>query len=266
VQIQNHKLVERLQKSGFTDKEAKVYVAVLELGGAFPSRIAEYTSLNRSTVYHTLLNLTVRGVVNEIEKKNKLFYQIEKPEKIVRFAQDQIRIAEDKLGTMRSILPDIEGLYGASGKRPKITYYEGLEGIFDLYRDHINVAKPYEMLAWSNAEMLRQTFPPAFFDNYVATKEKIGITTRGIIPDTPENRKFNDVRYEGIRKEIVPRLRFFDHEQFPSVEVVIYGENKVAIVNFGKSALIGTIIEDDAIHSMMKAVFEMSWNSALAKE
>ncbi|MDB5259593.1 MAG: transcriptional regulator TrmB [Candidatus Taylorbacteria bacterium] len=266
MEIQNNKLVEKLQKSGFTDKESKVYVAVLELGGAFPSRIAEYTSLNRTTVYHTLLNLSVRGIVNEIEKKNKLFYQAERPGKVIGFAQDQIRMAEDKLNTMKSILPDIEGLYGAFGIRPKITYYEGLDEILGLYREHIRFTEPYEMLAMSNADKLREFFPSDFFDMYVKTKEKIGITTRGILPDTAENRTFNANRYEGIRAEVVPSMRFFNYEQFPSAEITLYGKNRVSIVNFDKKALMGTIIEDDAIYSMMKALFEMSWNSALAKE
>ena len=149
--IKNNLLLNKLEKSGLNDKEALVYLAVLELGGAFPSRIAEYTSLNRSTVYKILLNLSVRGLVNEIEKKNKLFYQIEKPHKLVRYGESKIRMAEEALDMVKNILPDIENLYGSFEERPKITYYEKEEGILQIYEDHISVKKPYEMLAWANA-------------------------------------------------------------------------------------------------------------------
>jgi len=73
MQIQNPDFLKKLEKSGLSDKEALVYLSLLELGGAFPSKIAEYSGLNRSTVYMVLLNLSVRGLVNEIEKKNKFF-------------------------------------------------------------------------------------------------------------------------------------------------------------------------------------------------
>ena len=71
MEIKNKDLVQQLEKSGFTNKEALVYVTVLELGGAFPSRIAEYSGLRRSTVYNVLVTLSVRGLVNEIKKKKK---------------------------------------------------------------------------------------------------------------------------------------------------------------------------------------------------
>ena len=77
MQIKDQILVKKLEKTGFTDKEALIYVSLLELDGAFPSRIAQYSGLKRATAYDVLTALTIRGLVNEIEKKNKLFYQIE---------------------------------------------------------------------------------------------------------------------------------------------------------------------------------------------
>lgn len=41
MQIKDTSLVRKLEKTGFTDKEALVYVSLLELEGAFPSKIAK---------------------------------------------------------------------------------------------------------------------------------------------------------------------------------------------------------------------------------
>ena len=267
MQIKDVNLVEKLQKSGFSDKEAKIYVSTLELGGGYPSKIAEYSGLNRSTTYQVLLNLSIRGLVNEIEKRNKIFYQVEKPEKVVTYAKGQIRIAEDRFEQMKSVLSDIEGLYGALGTRPKITYYEGKEGIVSIYQDHLDFKKPYEMLAWANGEDVAQFFPAGFLDQYGKTKEKIGITTRGILPDTSENRNYTSVHYKNVSEKSVPGIRYVKPDQFPLMgEIVIYGENKVSIVNLEKNTPIGTIIEDKAIHRLMKTIFELSWESKLVKE
>lgn len=264
MQIRNPEMIFKLEKAGFNNKEALVYVSLLELGGAFPSRVAEYCGLKRSTVYSVLVTLSIRGIINEIEKRNKLFYQIEKPQKLVRYTEGKIRMAEESLDMIKNILPIIENLYGSFEDRPKITYYEKEEGILQIYEDHISTKKPYEMLAWANANELINLLPEKFFDNYVKTKEKIGIVTRGILPDTPENRKFNSIRYGEIKKEAIPILKYVSPEHFPATrlgEITIYGDKKVSIVNFEKNKMIGTVIEDESIQKIMKMIFELSWQS-----
>ncbi len=259
----NEILLKKLQKSGLSDKEALVYLALLELGGAYPSKIATYTSLNRSTVYMVLLNLSVRGLVNEIEKKNKLFYQIENPKKLVRYTKSKLSMIQDEIENAERILPDIEGLFSNIDK-PKITYYEGIEGIKNIYESHINVSKPYEMLAWANASGLESVLPAEFFIHYRRTKEQKGITTRGIIPDKESDRSFTDRTYEGFKNEIIPIMRFISQNKFPyNAEVTIYGDKSVSIVNLGKEKLTGVIIEDETIHGLMKMIFELSWSSSL---
>ena len=269
MQIKNLSVAQRLEKIGLNNKEALVYTSLLELGGAFPSRIAEYSGLKRSTVYSILVALSVRGMVNEIEKRNKLYYQIEKPEKILRFADNQITRAEDNLEKAKNLIPDIQNIYGLLRNQPKITYYEGTEGILSIYEDHIAVKKPYEMVAWANASALRNLLPEAFFDRYVKRKEEIGITTRGILPDTAENRRFNSIRYASVVEKSIPVLRYVPEEHFPSThlgEITIYGTNRVSIVNFDASKMIGTVIEDESIHKIMRMIFELSWQSKLLKE
>ena len=264
--IKNPLFIRKLEKTGFSDKEALVYLSLLELGGAYPSRIAEYSGLNRTTVYKILLNLSVRGLVNEIEKKSKLFYQIEKPDRFIKYAESKVRQAEESLDIVRSIIPEINELHGLLGDKPKITYYEGLEGITTIYEDHLAINKSYEMLAWADTSEIRGFLPKAFFDEYVKSKEKIGITTRGIIQDTVEGRQFNSIRYGNIKKDLWPDIRFASKDKFPMTgEIVVYGKNKVSIVNFSKSNAIGTIIEDERIHNMMKTIFNMCWESLSAK-
>ena len=262
MQIKNPAMLQKLERSGFNTKEALVYISLLELGGAYPSRIAEYCGLKRSTVYNVLVTLSIRGLINEIEKKNKLYYQIEKPEMIIRYTEGRIRTAEEESERMKSILPDIEGLFGSLGTRPKVTYFENIEGILSIYEDMMTVENGYELLAFSNTEELDNVLPKKFFENFRRSKERIGITTRGIIPDTESGRSFNHKFYTGYKKEIVPNIRYVSREQFPyKGEIVIYGDRKVAIINLSREHLTGTIIEDETIHGMMKMMFELSWNS-----
>lgn len=260
--IQHEVMLKKLEKSGLSDKESLIYIALLELGGAFPSKIAQYTGLNRSTVYMLLTQMSIKGLVNEIEKKSKLFYQLESPTRLVRQAKSRLNMAQDEIEAAQRLLPDLEGLFSVADK-PKISYFEGEEGILRIYESHINVSKVYEMLAWANASGLEQFLPAKFFVEYRRTKERKGITTRGIIPDTESDRTFTDRTYENFRREIVPEMRFIAKDKFPyNAEITIYGEKSVSIVNLGKEKLTGVIIEDPTTHGLMKMIFELSWTGA----
>lgn len=263
----NSQIQSSVGRAGLSDKEALVYSVLAELGGAFPSKIAELTKLNRSTVYKVLLDLSVKGLVNEIEKKNKLYYQIEKPDRLVRYAKSQVTIANDNLEAAQKLIPELEGLYSNFNGKPKITYYEGPEGVLSIYRDQISEKKKYEMLAIAYGSDLEVVLPPKFYEHYRRTKEKIGITTRGIVTESPLNLSFNTRLYGGYKKEIIPDIRFIPGVKFPfNGEMTIYSTNKVSIVNFGKEQQTGIIIEDATIYNMMRTIFELAWKGSLNPE
>ena len=258
--INEHDLPTTLEKVGLSEKEALIYASLITLGGAFPSQIAEHAKLNRTTVYKILLGLSVKGLVNEIKKKNKIFYQVEKPEKLLRYAKSQVTLAQDRVEKTEKLIPDFEGLYSAFTNKPKILYFEGLDGILSIYEDQVSGTKKYEMLAFSNASELENIFPAKFFENYRRSKEKIGITTRGIIPDTEKDKTFVPRLYEGFKSEIIPKAKYVPAAEFSfKGEITIYSDNKVSIVNLNKEQLTGLIIEDETIHNMMKMIFELSW-------
>lgn len=263
--IETTELPRSLEAIGLSEKQAQVYAALVELGGAFPSQISEKTRLNRTTVYKILTDLSIKGLINEITKRNKLFYQIENPNRLLRFAKTQVSLAEDRLQKAEKLIPDFEGLYQMLTNKPGIRYFEGVDGVTLLYEDMVASDKKYEMLAWSNAKELERVLPNKFFEDFRRSKERIGITTRGIVPDTDQDKQFNERFFSGYKKGAVPHLRYVIAEQFPfKGEITVYGSTKIAIVNLNKEYLTGLIIEDETIHEMMRMIFELSWKGTAA--
>jgi HTH-type transcriptional regulator, sugar sensing transcriptional regulator len=262
MQIKNQSLVKSLQKTGFTDKEAMVYVSLLELGGAYPSKIAEYSGIKRATTYNILTTLSVRGLINEIEKRNKIFYQIDKPSKILNYSNSRIEIAKEGLEKTEKILPDLESIFSLIGDRPKVLFFDGPDTILNICNDTVSGKGNFEMIAFSNASKFKDVMTPKQLTDFVKTKERLNISTRGILPDTPENRSYSPKVFKEIKKELWPKARYMPAEKFPyEGEITIYGVNKVSITKLGGQNIIGVIIEDKMIHDMMKMIFELSWNS-----
>ncbi len=257
---QNH-LTDQLKHAGLTDKEALIYSSLLELGGSgFPSAIAEKAGIKRSTAYKILLGLNIKGLVNEIEKRNKIYYQVEKPEKLVRYAKQQVQFSEDNLERAEKLFPELQGMYALSAQKPKVLFFEGRDEVNSIYTDCITDQKPYEMLAIGNAKAFKASITEKEIRHFVSQKAKLGITTRGVVPDTAEDRAYNQNVFTGIEKKYWPNMRFIDEKLFPfESEITIYGKNKVAVTKFGNNNVIGVIIEDEVIHGMMRMVFELAW-------
>ncbi len=257
----NKDITNRIKSTGINDKESAVYGALLGLGGAFPSRIATLTGIKRSTVYKVLLDLSIKGLVNSIEKRNKLFYQAEKPEKLVRYAKDRVRMAESDLEKAERALPELSQIFAMSGQKPKVTFFEDKNTIKTICDDMISGKEKYEMLAFSNAEKFKTSVSQEYLREFVKGKEKLGITTRAIVPDTADNHQYNETVFAGVKKEIWPKIRFISPTIFNfDAELTIYGKNKVSITKLGGENVIGVIIEDGIIHQMMKMIFELAWS------
>ena len=258
--MEKTKLLNDLRKIGLSEKSAIVYAALLELGGAFPSKIAEYTKLNRSTVYKILSDLSIDGLVNEIKKRNKVYFQIREPQKLLNYATKKIDRAKNQKEHVIAMLPEIEGMFSLVPSKPRIRFFEGMEGVYELYRDHFDGKEPYTMLAISNASEFMKVIPDKFKREYVKAKEKLGIKTRGIVPDTPHDKQYNQKTYKGTDKNIWPKLKYIPAEKFPyKNEITIYKNNRVSILNFSEKRPIGVIIEDQDIHDMMSMIFELAW-------
>ena len=69
-----------LEQYGLSGKEAKVYVAALELGSAPASTIARRTNIKRVTVYTVLKELESKGVCQSITRNDVKYFSVSKPE------------------------------------------------------------------------------------------------------------------------------------------------------------------------------------------
>ncbi|NCA94062.1 MAG: transcriptional regulator TrmB, partial [Sphingobacteriia bacterium] len=112
-------------------KKADVYLAVLELGSGTVIEIARKSEIKRTTVYDILLDLEKSGLIYQTTKVNKRLFVAEDPEKLKKKLEEKERV----LGEM---LPQLRSLYNIKGIKPKIKFYEGKEGLRQVYSDTLN--------------------------------------------------------------------------------------------------------------------------------
>ncbi len=242
--IQFERLLHRL---GFSQNEAKVYLACLQLGVNSAQHIAQKATLQRTTTYSVLGLLVKRGVVGKTKIRGKSRFLAEPPHKL-------LAVANELQTNVQQVLPELEAIYNRSEVKPKIVFYEGERAIQAVYDDTLR-EKPGEILEWNTDAY----FGSARVDQrYIQKRVALGISAKRIAGagsrwDT-EHRRRDTTELSETR--IVPREAFW-----PEVEVNIYG-NKVAFMNYAEQ--MSVIIESKGIAQAMRQAYALSWQGAAA--
>lgn len=240
-------LTRDLQTFGLDEKEAKAYVAALELGEGNIGRIAKKSGIKRTTLYDVIDSLKAKGLLSMSKREGKTVYIAEDP----RVLREGL---EEKKHTLEKMLPELLSIANFLDNKPTIRYFEGSEGIKDVYKDTLKYPDQ-ELLAWVSEEAV-QAFDEEFLNGYYLPKRVAKkIWVRAIAPDRPYMQG-----YKGLDEKSLRRTRLASMEQFPIlVEINLYGKNKIAIMSFAEK--VGMIIESEKIYTTLKSIFEMNWAS-----
>ncbi len=238
-------LIKLLEQTGFTQKEAEVYLALLELGRGIVTEVAKLTKLKRSIIYVILEGLLKRGYVNEVPGCKINTYQATDPSLIL----SQLRGVTQNFSQM---LPILRTLGNKGKKKPKIHYYDTKDGVINIWNE-INFAEKAFFI--TSYQRINEHFPGIIYEWIEKGKKKI---IRGdfkhLISDNPFEldfaKKILEVRHS-VR--ILPELKN-SHMDF-----TIY-DNKLALASLAEEPFI-VVIESEELVKSIRPLFEMAWDN-----
>ncbi|MFZ2189341.1 MAG: helix-turn-helix domain-containing protein [Candidatus Magasanikiibacteriota bacterium] len=256
-------MLEILKSIGFEETEAKVYIALLQLGPSGASAIARKAGIGHTLCYHALEKLGWFGLVNRSSgQKKRIQFVAKDPKNLKHFVKSKINTWERKEKELESQLPDFYLLYTVAEK-PSVRFQEGVEGAKNIYWETLEakseILSVLDLQAWYTPEF--NLFK--WGKEYTRERSKRKISERVLVLDTPEGRDWMK-HYQGSKKYI--NYRWIKPEQVPTIkdlggEINIY-DNKVMMALFKKPIPIGIIIESTALSNILKAIFELAWITA----
>ncbi|AKB25806.1 Transcriptional regulator, TrmB family [Methanosarcina sp. MTP4] len=102
------KLIDNLQKLGFTENEAKTYVGLLSLTEATAREIHEITNVPRPKIYGVLERMSKKGYV-EVKKGNPTYFRGLNPEQLTeRLRKEFLFSLNETLKELNSVSYGIE--------------------------------------------------------------------------------------------------------------------------------------------------------------
>ncbi len=238
-------LEEIFVRLGFSDKESRVYLAVLHIGETRVSEIATAARLNRITTYDTCKRLVKKGYGSFVEREGIKSFSVLSPDRLFQYVVMNVE-------EFRKQLKHLLFLGKHTGVKPKVSFYEGLSGLRHVYEDFTST-KNCQVVSVSSVKDLYEATGRDFLHRTYRNRKKNNITVRSLSPDTPESVEEHNFDERASRK-----MKFFPHQKYRIPNEIIVYANKVALMSFSNK--IAVIVEDKEIAESMRTLLQIAWD------
>ncbi|MBI4427298.1 MAG: hypothetical protein HY569_02350 [Candidatus Magasanikbacteria bacterium] len=231
-----------LQTYGLSEKQAKVYLACLELGSGPVVKIAQKARLSRSTVYEVLEHLVDEGFVSTYNKKQIHYFSAEDPGQI-------IRLAESRAATLKDALPELNAIAGRARKRPTVRFYQGKEEMGLILNEIVSEAEAITCFA-SAGDYLSELGER--HRKFLMKRMEKKIPVRVIARDSAAARERQALAPKELRQMKLVK------DDYPFHGLKYIWKNKIAMFSF-TGDFVAVVIESKELADMEMAMFENLW-------
>lgn len=242
-----------LQKFGFSDKEIRVYLALLKHGPSPVRKIATATDINRGTTYDILKSLKEQGLVSYYHQATHQYFVAEDPERLSDLLDEKQRVLANARQELQAAIPELRSMREVGGGQPVVKYYEGANGIKTILLDVLDTmaqAPVKEYCVYSSADIRKYLYEK--FPDYTKQRIKRKIAVKIIALG------------EGGQELGMDERRWLTQKEGAPTYIIIYHHKTALISVTSDQTPLGIIIEDAGLAQTQKFLFENQWRG-LAK-
>lgn len=246
-----------LQRVGLDKREAKVYLAALELGPSPVQKIAQRAAVPRATTYLVLDDLKNKGLVTIFQKGKKTFFTAESPEQLSQLIEEKAKELEEQKKLIKGLTAElnIRGQFANARARPTIRFYEGPDALKGLIRDNLRHAQAKKealgIISYDQAEKFL-TKAGLSWEDLIKRRQRKGIKRRII---------YTWKKKQPSEDRVAENAVYIPYGEFScQADITIVG-SRVAFVPYDEPFR-AVAIEDATIARNMRALFEFIWQRA----
>ena len=236
----NQEIQQALESLNLSEKEIKVYLALLELGESAVHQITLKSELNRVTTYPILKSLIEKGFVSKFDMDKISHFKAIPPKQI-------LDIIKEKELRIKSILPKLQEITKKPNYSTHIELFKGSKGLFSFI-EKLYSGEEKEMKAYGNFNIAREIakYQAQYGRNLRIEKNiKLSIIISPIYEDYMQDKKY--IRITKIKVS----------EELKEINVyIIFSKTKVGIIEVAKDVT-GVLIENPEIAKYHDFVFSL---------
>jgi HTH-type transcriptional regulator, sugar sensing transcriptional regulator len=239
-----------LKKFGFSDKEIKVYLTLLEYGAISVRSLAELADVNRGSAYDILKKLQEKGLVSYYQKDSKQKFVAEDPEKLRHLVQQEKEALDDVEDKLHDLIPELRSLQDTEGNTPSTKLYEGKSGIRLILEDLL------ETMA---------DLPDDKKEYYIYSATNASDDINSAYPDFTKKRIDSGVSVKCVSLAQGGKLNGLDERKWLATDeksatfILIYHNKCAFISRDAKEMPVGVIIENKKIYETQRIIFNELW-------
>lgn len=246
-------LAQQLEEFGLNDKEARVYIATLELGQGSAADIAKKSGVNRATTYFTLESLMKMGLVSASSAEKVQMFIPEDPAQLENIITKQQQALEVKKRSLTGLVRELNSINSAGVKKPIVKYYLGKEGIMRMASASFDEVRDEEMwLAFSKDDL----------DEFLKKEENDKLIQKRISHNNKSIALYNSEVLTLDNDEKNTRIRVRKESYYFPADIAVY-KDKVRLTSYKDK--IGIIIENKDIAHSLKSLFQLAVHAAKIK-
>ena len=243
-----------LKNLGLNEKEAKVYLALLQLGTTTAYSVADRSGLKKPTTYVILGQLVEKGFAKNIPRAKKQLFAPESPE-------DILSVAEEKFLHTKSALPELMALRKGDKEKTNVSYFEKLEGIKQAHDFLIKTMKqkPEEKREYVGFYAHAEDAGPEvvkWFDYVNNEHKKHRIRRKAITVHHPII--INKYLFPEYCEQYFVKVKALDPEKyFSNMEIAVFDRY---VLMYSQKYLQAVLIENPDAAVVFLQIFEMVWD------
>lgn len=250
-------LIESIKNLGLNEKEAKVYLALLQLGTSTAYNVAVRSGLKKPTTYVVLNQLVEKGFAYKVPRAKKQRFRAESPEACWLMMKERMNFTKEALPELMALK---KGSHGET--KVSVAYFEGVRGAEELYGNLFRTMKALPQNErkfagfYAKADETSQELEAAF-DRINETMQSLGIKRRVLTVFHPS------IMEKYLKPELMAKLNMtaakalLPEKYSSNVSIEVYG-HYVQILS--QKSLQGILIEDGDTAQAIGQIFEMVWD------
>lgn len=236
---------------GLTNRDKRVYEALLEKPHSSIRLVSEHTGINRGSVYESLKDLLAAGLVTYIEAGERRKYIAQDPEVLHELINERRRVLQRQHAGVDAYIEEFASRLGVQADTTRFAaFYEGDEGLAAILRDVLSTCRRRKVAVYHAIssprvkEYLYHNFP-----HFTRERIKQGLTVKVI----------GYGQSEASERELYERRALRSDTYDTSCYTIIY-DTKVAYMSIDALNIAkGVVIENKEVADIQRLLFAGLW-------